>query len=51
LRVEASPPPADFQEQLATLLAAALTRDDERARNSMMEMPISSEVFVRAASA
>jgi len=51
LRVDSSPPPADFHEQLTTLLAAALTRNDERARKVMMEMPISSEKFLRAATA
>ena len=48
-RIEPSPLPADFHEQLATLLAAALTRNDERTREMMMEMPISSEVFLRSA--
>lgn len=51
LRIEPSTPPADFHQQLATLEAAALTRNDERARQMMMEMPISSEEFLRAATA
>jgi FlaA1/EpsC-like NDP-sugar epimerase len=48
LRIEPSPPPADFHQHLATLEAAALTRNDERARKTMMEMPISSEEFLPA---
>ncbi len=48
LRIEPSPPPADFHERLAALEAAALTRNDECARNTMMEMPISSEEFLPA---
>ena len=51
LSVEPLPPPPDFHEQLATLLTTALTRNDERARKFMMEMPISSESFLRAATA
>jgi len=51
LRIEPPPPSADFPEQLAALLAAALARNDERSRKLMMEMPISSEEFLRAATA
>lgn len=43
LRIEPSPPPGDFHQQLAALEATALTRNDERTRKMMMEMPISSE--------
>lgn len=48
LRIEPSPPPPDFHQQLAALEAAALTRNDERARKTMMEMPISSQEFMSA---
>ncbi len=48
LRIDASPPPPDFYQQLAALEAAALTRNDERARKTMMEMPISSQEFMSA---
>jgi|HubBroStandDraft_6_1064221.scaffolds.fasta_scaffold02792_2 FlaA1/EpsC-like NDP-sugar epimerase len=48
LRIEPLPPAADFDQQLAALEAAALTRNDERARRTMMEMPISSEEFLPA---
>jgi FlaA1/EpsC-like NDP-sugar epimerase len=48
LRIEPSPPPTDFHQHLATLETAALTRNDERARKTMMEMPISSEEFLPA---
>ena len=51
LRIEASPPPAYFHQQLATLEAAAFTRNDEFARKTMMEMPISGEAFLREATA
>src|SRR5271166_1992469 len=51
LRVEPSPPPPDFQKQLAMLEAAALTRNDDRARGMMMEMPISYQEVTRAATA
>lgn len=40
LRVEPSPPPPDFGEQLASLEAAVLTGDDELVRRAMKEMPI-----------
>jgi FlaA1/EpsC-like NDP-sugar epimerase len=48
-RVDPSPPPPDFRELLATLEAAALTRNDERARDVMMEMPISYQEVGRVA--
>jgi FlaA1/EpsC-like NDP-sugar epimerase len=41
LRVDNSPPPPDFGELLATLEDTAFTRDDERTRDVMLEMPIS----------
>ncbi len=51
LRVDPSPPPADFHEQLAILEAVALTRNDEHARKMMMEMPISYDEVRQAATA
>jgi FlaA1/EpsC-like NDP-sugar epimerase len=51
LRVEPSPPPADFWEQLGMLESAALTRDDNHARSMMMEMPISFGEVLRKATA
>jgi FlaA1/EpsC-like NDP-sugar epimerase len=51
LRVEPSPPPIDFEELLGMLEAAALTRNDERARAMMMEMPISYGEILNAATA
>jgi FlaA1/EpsC-like NDP-sugar epimerase len=50
-RVDPSPPPPDFRKLLATLEAAALTRNDERARDVMMEMPISYQEVGRVATA
>jgi FlaA1/EpsC-like NDP-sugar epimerase len=41
LRVETLPPPPDFEDKLARLEAIALKRDDDRARQMLMEMPIS----------
>jgi FlaA1/EpsC-like NDP-sugar epimerase len=40
LRMAPPPPPANFEDQLATLEAAALTRNDDYARDALMEMPI-----------
>jgi len=40
-RVESLPPPSDFEKTLARLEAIALKRDDDRARQMLMEMPIS----------
>jgi FlaA1/EpsC-like NDP-sugar epimerase len=40
LRVAPPPPPPSFAEQLATLEAVALTRDDDLAKETLMEMPI-----------
>ena len=40
LRIEPSPQPADFHERLVMLEAAALKRDEEQARQIMLEMPI-----------
>jgi FlaA1/EpsC-like NDP-sugar epimerase len=40
LRVTPPLPPSSFAEQIATLEAAALTRDDNLAREMLMEMPI-----------
>jgi FlaA1/EpsC-like NDP-sugar epimerase len=51
LRIEPSPPPVNFEEQLAMLEAAALTRNDERARDMMMEMPISYGQVMESATA
>lgn len=51
LRIDSAIPPTNFNEDLATLVAAALTRNDQLARKMMMEMPISPEDFLRAASA
>ena len=51
LRVEPSPPPVDFQKHLAVLEAAALSRNDEHARQMMMEMPISYGEVPRAVTA
>ena len=50
-RVEPSPPPVDFQKHLAVLEAAALSRNDEHARQMMMEMPISYGEVPRAVTA
>ncbi|MBV8475732.1 MAG: polysaccharide biosynthesis protein [Acidobacteria bacterium] len=41
LRVEPSPPPLNFKSHLAMLEAAALSRNDEGAREMMLDMPIS----------
>ena len=41
LRVEPSPPPLNFEFDLATLERVALTRNDARARAALVEMPIS----------
>ena len=51
MRVEPCPPPPDFDEQLAMLVAAGLTRNDERARVMMTKMPINYQEVVRAATA
>lgn len=51
LRVEPAPPPSDFHELLAMLEATALTRNDERSREMMMEMPVSYQEVMRAATA
>ena len=51
LRVEPLPPPPDFHQQLATLEAAALTRNDERSRQIMMQMPVSYQEVIRVATA
>jgi FlaA1/EpsC-like NDP-sugar epimerase len=40
LRIEPSPPPPNFEELLAMLENAALSRDDDRTREMMLEMPI-----------
>ena len=51
LRIEPLPPPVNFEKLLARLEAAALTRNDERARDIMMEMPISYGQILHAATA
>lgn len=40
LRVEPSPPPLNFEYELAALEEVALTRNDVRARAALIEMPI-----------
>ena len=51
LRIEPSAPPLNFKAQLAMLEAAALTRNDEGAREMMLGMPISYGETIRAATA
>jgi FlaA1/EpsC-like NDP-sugar epimerase len=51
LRIEPSPPPPHFEELLAMLEAVALTRNDDRSRAMMMEMPISYGEVLQAATA
>jgi len=41
LRVEPSPPPSNFEYELAALEEVALTRNNVRARAALIEMPIS----------
>jgi FlaA1/EpsC-like NDP-sugar epimerase len=41
LRVEPSPPPLNFADDLAALEGVAQTRNDVRAREALIEMPIS----------
>jgi len=41
LRVEPSPPPSNFEYELAALEEVALTRNDVRARTALIDMPIS----------
>jgi FlaA1/EpsC-like NDP-sugar epimerase len=51
LQVDPSPPPLNFEQELAALETVALTRNDARARATLMEMPVSYVEIEREASA
>lgn len=51
LQMEPSPPPLNFEQQLAALETVALTRNDERSRATLMEMSVSYGDTWQAASA